>query len=203
MAAFAVAFIAVLLAQPAEARSVNTKYQVQKHRVIRDVAPSYAAHTEQFSARRHSVHRRHYTRRSGGSRHYARRGGGACDGFQRCRCGTTAARHFGLPYSYKGFNLKLAWEWQRAFPHTSFHVGVAGVRPHHVLAVIGGSNCSNATISDDAGTRQRNVCGFTFVEVGGGGFTNTASAQTHRHHSRIRHRENYQQFTFNGRSDAY
>src|ERR1035437_9686057 len=100
------------------------------------------------------------------SRHHARRGG-ACDGFQRCRCGTTAARHFGLPYNYKGFNLKLAWEWARAFPHTSFHIGVAGVKPHHVLAVVGGSDCHSAKVYDDSGTRDRNVCGFTFVEVNG------------------------------------
>ena len=99
---------------------------------------------------------------------YSRRGGGACDGFQRCRCGVTAAHNFGIPYAFKGFNLKLAWEWTRAFPHTSFHPGVAGVKPHHVLQVVGGPNCANATVRDERGTYQRNVCGMTFVAVGGG-----------------------------------
>src|SRR5674476_436120 len=112
------------------------------------------------------------------------RRGGACDGFQRCRCGTTAARYHGLPYSYKGFNLKLASEWARAFPHTSFGVGVAGVKPHHVLTVVGGSSCASATVSDDAGTYQRNVCRMTFVAVGGGGLTRESSARSHRHHLR-------------------
>ena len=105
---------------------------------------------------------------SGRLHRHASRRGGACDGFQRCRCGTTAARLHGLPYSYKGFNLKLASEWGRAFPHTSFHVGAVGVKPHHVLTVIGGSNCSSATVQDDAGTYQRNVCNMTFVSVSSG-----------------------------------
>jgi hypothetical protein len=117
--------------------------------------------------RQHHVSSHHvYRRARHHQRHYSRRGG-ACDGFQRCRCGTTAARHFGLPYAYKGFNLKMASEWARAFPHTSFHIGVAGVKPHHVLAVVGGSDCHSAKVYDDAGTRDRNVCGFTFVEVNG------------------------------------
>ena len=97
--------------------------------------------------------------------HHARSGGGACDGFQRCRCGTTAARDHGLPYSYKGFNLKMASEWARAFARTSFHIGAVGVKPHHVLTVTGGSNCSLATVHDDRGTYQRNVCGMTFVAL--------------------------------------
>jgi hypothetical protein len=108
---------------------------------------------------KHRNHARHLSYRNGG---------GACDGFQRCRCGTTAARHFGVPYSYKGFNLKMASEWPRAFPHTSFQVGAAGVKPHHVLAIVGGSDCHNAMVYDDAGTRRRNVCGMTFVAVNGG-----------------------------------
>ena len=157
MAAFA-AFTAVLLASPAEAR--------QHH----------------YSHYQHYAHYRHHSMIT--NRHYSRRRGGACDGFQRCRCGTTAARYHGLPYAYKGFNLKLAAEWGRAFPHTSFGLGMVGVKPHHVLTVVGGSNCSSATVHDDAGTRQRNVCGFTFVSVNGGGFTRETSAQTRWHHRR-------------------
>lgn len=91
--------------------------------------------------------------------------GGACDGFQRCRCGTTAARYHHLPYSYKGFNLKQASEWRRAFPRTSFHAGAVGVKPHHVLTIVAGSDCASATVYDDAGTYRRSVCGMTFVSV--------------------------------------
>jgi hypothetical protein len=114
------------------------------------------------------------------SRHY-----GACDGFHRCRCGTTAARHFGLSYAHNGMNLKKASSWY-GFPHTSFHIGAAGVAPHHVLAIVGGSDCRNATVSDDAGTYQRSVCGMTFVEPNGGNYaTNEVSAhRSHRHHHR-------------------
>ena len=172
LAALAVATIA--FSAPAEARGHH-------HRVIsHSFAPAVAWGASNQTRGYHmatNASLRHQRAR------HARRGG-ACDGFQRCRCGTTAARHFGLPYAYKGFNLKMASEWARAFPHTSFRVGVAGVKPHHVLAVVGGSSCASATVSDDAGTYQRNVCRMTFVEVSGGGFTRESSAQSRRHHSR-------------------
>ena len=98
--------------------------------------------------------------------HHAHHHAGACDGFHRCRCGTTAAKLHGLPYNYNGYNLKMASEWRRAFPHTSFGPGVVGVKPHHVLTVVAGNDCHSATVRDDAGTYQRNVCGMTFVAVG-------------------------------------
>ena len=191
LAALAVATIA--LSAPAEARGHSFHHYRPHHRVISgSFAPELAAgafsqtkgyHHAGRASSRHQRARHRVVDGNGARRHYARRGG-ACDGFQRCRCGTTAARHFGLPYAYKGFNLKMASEWAHAFPHTSFHTGVAGVKPHHVLAVVGGSDCHSAKVYDDAGTRQRNVCGFTFVEVSGGGFTRESSAQTRRHHSR-------------------
>lgn len=183
LAALAVATIA--FSAPAEARG--------HHRVISgSFAPAVAwgasnqtwgHHRATNASLRHQRARHRVVDGNSARRHHAHRGG-SCDGFQRCRCGTTAARHFGLPYAYKGFNLKMASEWARAFPHTSFHVGVAGVKPHHVLAVVGGSSCASATVSDDAGTYQRNVCRMTFVEVSGDGFTREASARTRRHHSR-------------------
>ena len=97
------------------------------------------------------------------SRH---RGVGACDGFHRCRCGTTTARYHGLPYDYKGMNLKKASSYY-AFPHTSFRVGAVGVAPHHVLTITGGSDCHSAQVHDDAGDYQRNVCRMTFVAING------------------------------------
>jgi hypothetical protein len=107
-------------------------------------------------------------------RHYARHGAGACDGIHRCRCGTTAADKNGLPWNYKGHNLKQAREWTRAFPHTSFQVGAVGYVPRggptgHVFTVVGGPSCQSATVYDDAGTYARNVCGATFMRVSGGG----------------------------------
>jgi hypothetical protein len=188
LAALAVATIA--LSAPAEARG---HHHSRHHRVISgSFAPAVAwgasnqtwgHHRATNASLRYQRARHRVVDGTSARLHYGRRGG-ACDGFQRCRCGTTAARHFGLPYAYKGFNLKMASEWAHAFPHTSFHIGVAGVKPHHVLAVVGGSDCHSAKVYDDAGTRQRNVCGFTFVEVSGGGFTRESSAQTRRHHSR-------------------
>lgn len=115
---------------------------------------------------------------------------GACDGFHRCRCGTTAARHFGLAYDHNGMNLKKASEWY-GFQRTSFRIGAAGVVPHHVLAIVGGSSCSNATVSDDAGTYQRNVCHMTFVEPGSSGRANSAGYSARRHHASHRHHRRY------------
>ena len=98
------------------------------------------------------------------ARRYHHRGG-ACDGFQRCRCGTTAARLNGLPYDYNGMNLKKADTWY-GFQHTSFRAGAVAVYPHHVATITGGDSCSSATVHDDAGVYQRNVCGATFVTPG-------------------------------------
>ena len=99
------------------------------------------------------------------ARHHHPSHSGACDGFNRCRCGTTAARLHGLPYNYQGLNLKMAREWYH-FPHTGFGVGAVAVYPHHVATIVGGSSCHSATVSDDAGTYERNVCGATFVSIG-------------------------------------
>jgi len=95
---------------------------------------------------------------------------GRCDGYHGCRCGVTAAAYNGLPVNYSGFNLKRAVEWLRAFPRTHFQAGVVGYIRHggpsgHVLTVVDGSDCANATVHDDAGTYQRNVCRATFVAV--------------------------------------
>lgn len=138
--------------------------------------------TDELSARR--VSRQRYSRR-----------GGACDGFQRCRCGTTAARNFGISYAHNGWNLKQAREWRR-FPRTAFHVGAAGVQEHHVLKVVGGSSCSNATVTDEAGTYQRNVCNMTFHSVSGGvGIMASVEPTRQRVHRTARHRNSsYQQY---------
>lgn len=105
----------------------------------------------------------------------ARQRYGACDGFQRCRCGTTAARYHGLPYNYNGYNLKKASEWRR-FPRTTFRIGAVGVQPHHVLTVVGGDSCQSALVYDDAGTYRRNVCRMTFVSVNSHAQVTTFSA---------------------------
>ncbi len=137
-------------------------------------------------ARHHSHHYR--------TAHYSH-GGGSCDGFHRCRCGTTQAAHFGLPLNYRGFNLKLAADWGRAFPRTGFHAGAVGVRPHHVLRVVQVTGPSTAIVSDDAGTYERNVSGFAFVSVNGGGGEGDYSARSHRRYKHNRHHQQYASFT--------
>lgn len=121
------------------------------------------------------------------SYHHSR--SGACDGFHRCRCGTTQAAHFGLPLNYRGHNLKLAAEWGRAFPRTGFHAGAVAVRPHHVMRIVQVTGPSTAIVSDDAGTYQRNVSGFVFVSVNGGGGDYNYSARTHRKHHKHYHQQ--------------
>src|ERR1035437_1063659 len=162
-------FAIIALFNPVRAETRPTQ---KAPRVVRDVTPSFAhiGETQQFSARRHVIYlgmRHHLRGTSDANGNRVSRRSGACDGFQRCRCGTTAARYHGLPYNYIGYNLKKASEWARAFQHTSFGVGVVGVKPHHVLTVVGGSSCGAATVHDDRGTYQRNVCNMTFVAVGG------------------------------------
>lgn len=186
LAALAVLFITT----QADARIRHSQGRISAHAVThvktahagpRAKQTAVRASNADFSARR-VIHRRHYT---------SRRGGGACDGFTRCRCGTTAARNFGIPYTYNGWNLKQANQW-RHFPRTGFGIGVAGVQEHHVLKVVGGSSCSNATVTDDAGTYQRNVCNMTFHSVTGGGYTQVASHRGRTHTLSARsHRQHY------------
>ena len=95
-----------------------------------------------------------------------------CDGFNGCRCGVTAARYNGLPLVYNGINLKQAIGFVRAFPRTSFGSGVIayfrrGGPTGHVATVVAGGDCRSATVHDDRGTYQRNVCGATFVSPRG------------------------------------
>ena len=110
---------------------------------------------------------------------------GLCDGYQRCRCGVTAASYNGISINYNGFNLKRAVEWVRAFPRTAFHTGAVGYVSHggpsgHVFTVVDGSDCSKATVHDDRGTYSRNVCHATFVAAHGGGGVGHAHVATQR-----------------------
>ena len=100
---------------------------------------------------------------------------GACDGIHRCKCGTTQANYFGLPWVYKGFNLKRAIEWTRAFPRTTPHAGAVGYQrgggpSGHVFRVVSYSGGCTATVADDAGQYERNICsrGARFMDVRGG-----------------------------------
>ena len=177
------------LVSNAEARHHIAPVKAQQ-RVIRDVTPHYAK-TVQFSAKTHYKGVRYASR------------GGACDGFHRCRCGTTAARHYGLAYNHNGMNLKMARAWY-GFQRTSFHVGAAGVIPHHVLAIVGGSSCSDAVVSDDAGTYHRNVCGYTFVQPGsGGGSYAVASNSGQRTYHARSHHAAPQQYAANSGYNGY
>lgn len=115
---------------------------------------------------------------------------GACDGFQRCRCGVTAANYAGISYNFNGWNLKRAREWLN-FPRTSPHSGAVGyVRKGgpsgHVFTIVSYSGGSTATVYDDRGTYERNISNAIFVSPSGGSF---ASNDTGRRGSK-RHRRN-------------
>lgn len=96
-----------------------------------------------------------------------------CDGIHRCRCGTTQARHFGLPRNYHGCNLAMAREWKRCFPRTSAHAGAVGYThgtgpTGHVFRIVDNSSgCGNALVTDDRGTYRRNICRAVFVDPNG------------------------------------
>lgn len=116
----------------------------------------------------------------------------SCDGYHGCRCGVTAANYNGISINYNGFNLKRAVEWIRAFPRTSFQAGAVGYVPHggpsgHVFTVVGGSDCSTATVHDDRGTYRRNVCHATFVAAHGGGEVHHTRVAVHHEKHRTRH----------------
>lgn len=164
---------AMALANPTEAKTSyspnthkSTGYKTQ--RVIRDVTPAFAAnnHTQQFSARRRHVGR-----------------GGACDGIHRCICGSTQTRHFGLPRIVNGHNLWQAAEWPRAFPNTTPQVGAVmyqhgGGPTGHVSRIVAYSGGCVATVADERGQYERNICsrGAKFVSVTGGGARVEATA---------------------------
>ncbi len=96
---------------------------------------------------------------------------GRCDGIHRCTCGSTLARHLGLPRIYKGHNLWQAWEWAKAFPRTSIQAGVVGVKPHHVYRVVQPLGNGRAIVADEKGTYERNVRGDIFVDPNGNKLT--------------------------------
>lgn len=112
-----------------------------------------------------------------------------CDGFNGCRCGTTAARDHGLPYDYHGMNLKKASTWY-AFPRTSCHAGAVGVQPHHVYTVLQCNGDGTATVHDDAGTYTRRVAGNVFVDPNGNhsfASADTYSASSRHYYYHYRH----------------
>lgn len=105
-------------------------------------------------------------------RHHHHRGG-KCDGFQACRCGTTAARRHGLPYVYRGINLKQAAGWKQIGTPISTPIPGAvaywrrGGPTGHVATIERPIDRCNAVVSDDRGTYQRNICGALLLSVHG------------------------------------
>lgn len=100
--------------------------------------------------------------------------GGSCDGIHRCICGSTQARHFGLPRFVNGHNIWMAVEWVRAFPHTSAHAGAVmyqhgGGPTGHVSRLVSDPVGCVATVADERGQYERNICsrGAVFLEVRG------------------------------------
>lgn len=96
------------------------------------------------------------------------RGDGNCDYWiaRGLGCGCTVARLLGLPWNYKGLNLRMAAVWF-AFPHTSAHVGAVAIwtYPHAhvelVSAVHGNTFDSRGTVNFRGVPLQR----VTFVDV--------------------------------------
>jgi len=98
--------------------------------------------------------------------------GGSCDGIHRCRCGSTQASHFGLPRFYNGHNLWQAVAWIKAFPRTTPHIGAVmyqhgGGPTGHVSRIVAYGGGCRATVTDDRGRYDRNICsrGAQFVSV--------------------------------------
>jgi len=94
----------------------------------------------------------------------------ACDGIHRCKCGSTQAAYFGLPRTYKGHNLWQAIGWKRAFPRTSAAPGMVGYQrgggpTGHVFRIVSITGACRATVIDDRGQYERNICGRGAVFV--------------------------------------
>lgn len=110
---------------------------------------------------------------------------GRCDGIHRCTCGSTQARHFGLPRFVNGHNLWLAVEWVRAFPHLATAQPGAVMYQHgggptgHVSRIESVLGPCRAMVTDERGTYERNTCsrGATFVDANG---STTFSARSHQ-----------------------
>jgi hypothetical protein len=112
---------------------------------------------------------------------------GRCDGYHGCRCGVTAARFAGLPLNYRGHNLKQAVGFKRALPR------VSEPRPGHILYQTGGgptghvstivsvSGRCTATVKDDRGTYERNICtrNAVFLDPHGNRFANAPNWNRH------------------------
>jgi hypothetical protein len=108
-----------------------------------------------------------------------------CDGFNGCRCGVTAARAHGLPLNYKGYNLKQASQWKRAFPQTTPRPGVVvyqrGLGPTgHVSTIQSVVDRCEAVVSDEKGTYHRNICrgGAVYLDPNGNAFAGFGSVTT-------------------------
>ena len=108
---------------------------------------------------------------------YAR---GKCDGIHRCICGSTQARHFGLPRIYNGYNLWQAREWGRAFPRTTAHAGAVAVWPHHVARIVQPLENGKAIVADERGTYERSIRTAVLVDPNGNGLSNTGSPAVNR-----------------------
>ena len=99
---------------------------------------------------------------------------GSCDGIHRCICGSTQANALGLPRMFNGHNLWRAVEWIRAFPHTTPHAGAIGYQhgggpSGHVFKIVSYNGSCNATVWDERGTYERNICsrGASFLDAHG------------------------------------
>ena len=80
-------------------------------------------------------------------------------------CGATQMRHFGIHDS----SFRLARNWAKLLPHTSAHVGAvvvqsrsgrdsAGHQGGHVSRIVALHGACSATVADEKGTYERDIC---------------------------------------------
>lgn len=84
-------------------------------------------------------------------------------------CGRFMCSVFGIQCVTKQHNLQLALEWPKVFRHTSAHAGavvvqtrpgraLGGGRGGHVSKIIAMKSPCRATVRDNRGTYERNIC---------------------------------------------
>lgn len=163
----------LLISSPVQARSHHPSHH-------RSASHHHAAARHHHSGRHHTYNRRYIS----GSRlaldtpcRIAMSKGGPC--------GCYASE---LVFGHSIRDLWLARNWSRKFPHTSPAVGMAAVRPHHVV-IIGAINGDGTfTGRDSWGPTRRSLRGWVFVNPHGGGFSSFASVGADNHWAR---REEY------------
>lgn len=114
-------------------------------------------------------------------------------------CGRVQRSHFGLDSRFN-----LAKNWARLLPHTSAHIGAVVVQARrgrdsagnpggHVSRIVSMNGQCSATVSDEKGTYERDICKglIAYVDPNGNGVmradnqTRSFHAKRNRRHARV------------------